>query len=44
MAYEASEMMRPNCPNVPPPKWVSMARELAWRNFMVVWMVALSGW
>jgi hypothetical protein len=39
MAYKASKMMRPKCPNVPPPKWVSMARELAWRNYLVAWMV-----
>jgi hypothetical protein len=39
MTYESSEMMRPKCPNVPPPKWVLMAHELAWRNFLVAWMV-----
>jgi hypothetical protein len=39
IAYAASEIMRPKCPNVSPPKWVSMARELDWRNFLVAWMV-----
>jgi hypothetical protein len=39
IAYYASEMMRPKCPSVPPPKWVSIAREFAWRNFLVAWSV-----
>jgi hypothetical protein len=40
-------MMSPRCPRVPPTKWVSIAREFAWRNFMVAWIVirlALSCW
>jgi hypothetical protein len=29
MAHDASETMSPRCPRVPPPKWVSIALELA---------------
>jgi hypothetical protein len=39
IAYAASDMMRSKWPNVPPPKWVLMSRELDWRNFLVAWMV-----